>query len=198
MKFHFVDSTLVGESMIEVRWHGRGGQGGFTASRLLGIAASLFQNKKALAFPSFGPERRGAPVLAFTKIDEKKIDDRSDVENCDYAVILDETLINQSLAGGMKSDCKIVINTQTPELYKDIFAETCKIFYVDATQIALDLLKRPITNTAMLGALASVSDDFCIDSCKKSIELELKPSLAEKNIKVIDAAFNSVKEYKRD
>lgn len=58
--------------MKEIRWHGRGGQGGFTASRLLGIAAGMFQDKHALAFPSFGPERRGAPVLAFTKIDDKK------------------------------------------------------------------------------------------------------------------------------
>ena len=59
--------------MKEIRWHGRGGQGGFTASRLMGIAAGMFEEKYALAFPSFGPERRGAPVLAYTKIDDKKI-----------------------------------------------------------------------------------------------------------------------------
>jgi pyruvate ferredoxin oxidoreductase gamma subunit len=66
--------------MVEIRWHGRGGQGGFTVSRLLGMAASLFGDKYALAFPAFGPERRGAPVLAFTKIYDKKNLDRSEIE----------------------------------------------------------------------------------------------------------------------
>ena len=79
--------------MKEIRWHGRGGQGGFTVSRLLGIAAGMFENKHALAFPSFGPERRGAPVLAFTKIDDSKIHDRSEVNQCDYVVVMDETLV---------------------------------------------------------------------------------------------------------
>jgi len=73
--------------MIDIRWHGRGGQGSFTASKLLGVAVTIYGDKHALAFPSFGPERRGAPVLAFTKIDNKKIHDRSEVKLCDYIVI---------------------------------------------------------------------------------------------------------------
>ena len=72
--------------MLEVRWHGRGGQGGFTAARLLGLAAALYEGKYALAFPSFGPERRGAPVLGFTRIDEKRITDRSAVTALSYGV----------------------------------------------------------------------------------------------------------------
>ncbi len=80
--------------MIEVKWHGRGGQGGFTAARFLGLSAALFENKYTLAFPSFGPERRGAPVLGFTKIDTSPIRDRSAVRTCDYVVVLDETSVS--------------------------------------------------------------------------------------------------------
>ena len=74
--------------MLEIRWHGRGGQGAFTAARLLG-AAALFDGQFALAFPSFGPERRGAPIQAFTRLDGRRIGDRSALRACDFAVVLD-------------------------------------------------------------------------------------------------------------
>jgi pyruvate ferredoxin oxidoreductase gamma subunit len=182
--------------MVEIRWHGRGGQGGFTVSRLLGMAVSLFNGKHAIAFPAFGPERRGAPVLAFTKIDDKKIDDRSEVEFCDYVVIMDETLIGPITGNGLKEDTCIIINTVNPEKYVKSFPSTNKIFYLDATQIALDVLKRPITNTTMLGALIAVSNITDLDSCKKSIDNELKAAIAEKNKLVIERAFAEVKEYR--
>ena len=79
--------------MIEVLWHGRGGQGAFTAARLLGAAASLDDKRYALAFPSFGPERRGAPMRAFTKIDTVQIGDRSAVSKADFVIYLDGTLL---------------------------------------------------------------------------------------------------------
>lgn len=183
--------------MIEIRWHGRGGQGGFTVSRLLGMATSLFNGKNAIAFPAFGPERRGAPVLAFTKIDDHKIDDRSEVEFCDYVVIMDETLINSSLTSGLKDESVIIINTQNPEKYSRFFPKTNRIFYIDATHIALEVLKRPITNTTMLGALVKVSNVTDLDACYKSIDKELNPSIASKNKLVIEKAFNEVKEYQR-
>jgi len=183
--------------MIEIRWHGRGGQGGFTVSRLLGMAASLFNGKHAIAFPAFGPERRGAPVLAFTKIDDCKIDDRSEVEFCDYVVIMDETLINNSLTTGLKDESVIIINTQHPEKYSEFFPSPNRIFYIDATQIALDILKRPITNTTMLGALVKVSEVTDLDSCYQSIDKELNSAIAGKNKLVIERAYNEVKEYQR-
>ncbi|MFA7057300.1 MAG: 2-oxoacid:acceptor oxidoreductase family protein [Candidatus Cloacimonadales bacterium] len=183
--------------MIEIRWHGRGGQGSFTVSRLLGMAATLFNGKHAIAFPAFGPERRGAPVLAFTKIDEYKIDDRSEVEFCDYVVIMDETLINASMTKGLKNDSVIIINTQNPERYNDVFPLKNKIFHIDATQIALDILKRPITNTTMLGALVKVSEVTDLEACYNSIDKELPPAIAEKNKLVIEKAFNEVQEYRR-
>ena len=183
--------------MIEIRWHGRGGQGGFTVSRLLGMAASLFNGKHAIAFPAFGPERRGAPVLAFTKIDDYKIDDRSEVEFCDYVVIMDETLINKTLSTGLKDESVIIINTQHPEKYGELFPSPNRIYYIDATQIALEVLKRPITNTTMLGALVKVSEVTDLDACYQSIDKELSLAIAEMNKKVIEKAYNEVKEYQR-
>ncbi|MBK5241799.1 2-oxoacid:acceptor oxidoreductase family protein, partial [Clostridium sp.] len=101
--------------MIEVRWHGRGGQGSFTIARLLGMAASVFGGEYAQAFPSFGPERRGAPVLGFTRIDSEKITDRSEVDQCDYVVVLDETLWGPSVLSGLKENAIIIVNTDSPE-----------------------------------------------------------------------------------
>jgi len=92
--------------VIEVRWHGRGGQGAFTAARLLG-AAALCDRKFALAFPSFGPERRGAPILAFTRIDGRRIVDRSALRSCDFAVVLDETLMGPHAADGIRQGRRV-------------------------------------------------------------------------------------------
>ncbi|MBE9469095.1 MAG: 2-oxoacid:acceptor oxidoreductase family protein [Bacteroidetes bacterium] len=178
--------------MIEVRWHGRGGQGGFTVSRLLGMSAALFENKYAMAFPSFGPERRGAPVLAFTRIDNNKITDRSEVKECDYVVVMDETLINEKIIDGLKNDGTILINTKNPQKYSDIL-KSCKVVSIDATSIALDILKRPITNTAMFGALVAVSNVVSLDSALKSIETEMKPSLVQKNIELVKKSYEIIR-----
>lgn len=180
--------------MIEIRWHGRGGQGGFTVSRLLGMAATLFEGKQSIAFPSFGPERRGAPVLAFTKIDDEKINDRSEVEECDYVVVMDETLIDATMKAGVTDKTAIIINTTKPEKYIDVFPNN-KIFYLNATKIALDTIKRPITNTCMLGALVKVSEVCSLESCYKSLEKEMNPKLVSVNKLVVEKAYNEVMEY---
>ena len=178
--------------MKEIRWHGRGGQGGFTASRLLGIAASVHGNKHALAFPSFGPERRGAPVLAFTKIDDSKINDRSEVQESDYVVVMDETLVVPSIVKGIKHGACVLINTQNPEKYTSLLKDF-KVVGIDATSIAMEILGRPITNTAMYGALAAASGLVSLESVQKSIQTEMKPSLADKNIKIVERAFETIK-----
>lgn len=179
--------------MIEVRWHGRGGQGGWTAARLLGKSAALFEDKHALAFPSFGPERRGAPVLGFTKIDDKKILDRSEVENSDFVVILDDTLINENTSKGIKDDGVIIINTIDQKKF-DTYFPGKKIVTVDATGIAMEILGRPITNTAMLAALVSATEIVSLDALKKAVIDELSPNIVEKNIKVIEEAYDKVRE----
>jgi len=98
--------------MIEVRWHGRGGNGAFTAAKLLGNAASIHEGKAAQAFPSFGPERRGAPVLGFTRISDEVITDHSQVYECDCVVVLDETLCEVvDTTAGLKDDSTYIINS---------------------------------------------------------------------------------------
>lgn len=173
--------------MKEIRWHGRGGQGGFTASRLLGIAAGMFEGKHALAFPSFGPERRGAPVLAFTKIDDKKILDRSEVVACDYVVVMDETLINKALCKGVKDEVVFIINSTNPAKHE--LLKNYRVVAIDATGIALDVLKKPITNTAMYGALVAASGLVSLESAQNSIRQEMKPALIDRNVEIVNRAF---------
>ena len=177
--------------MKEIRWHGRGGQGGFTASRLLGIAASIHGGKHALAFPSFGPERRGAPVLAFTKIDDSKIHDRSEVQWSDYVVIMDETLINPDIAKGIKPGAVVVINSGNPERYPEL--KDFRVVAIDATSLAMEVLGKPITNTAMYGALVAASGVVSLEAALESIKTEMNAALAEKNIRIVKSAYETVK-----
>ena len=180
--------------MKEIRWHGRGGQGSFTVARLLGKASALFENKSALAFPSFGPERRGAPVKGFTKISDQKITDRSEVQECDYVVVLDETLIDENIKKGLKKDGVIIINSSQPEKYTELSDVRTVAF--DATSLALEVLGRPITNTAMLGALIAVSDIVSLETAQKGIENEMKKSIIQKNIEVVKRSWELVKNSK--
>lgn len=178
--------------MIEIRWHGRGGQGGFTAARLLGAAAALFEHKYALAFPSFGPERRGAPVLGFTRIDDRKITDRSEVRECDYVVVLDETLVDASVVRGLKPGGTVVLNSADPKKYEALRGFSVRA--IDATALALEILKKPITNTAMLGALAAVSAVVHPESLVAAVEREMKPALAAANRRILETAFARMQE----
>ena len=180
--------------MKEIRWHGRGGQGSFTVARLLGKAAALFEDKSALAFPSFGPERRGAPVKGFTKISDHKITDRSEVQECDYVVVLDETLIDENIKKGLKKDGVVIINSSQPEKYTEL--SNVKTIAFDATSLALGVLGRPITNTAMLGALIAVSDIVSLEAAQKGIENEMKKSIIQKNIEVVKRSWELVKNSK--
>ena len=98
--------------MIEILWNGRGGQGAFTAARILGAAWALKNERNyALAFPSFGPERRGAPVRAFTKLSDRPINNRSEIRLSDFTVYLDDTLFNDTALGNLKDGGKIILNT---------------------------------------------------------------------------------------
>lgn len=177
--------------MKEIRWHGRGGQGGFTASRLLGIAASVHGGKHALAFPSFGPERRGAPVLAFTKIDDTKIHDRSEVQESDFVVVMDETLIVPGFEKGIKENACVLINTRDVEQYREQL-KGFELRGIDATTLAMEVLGRPITNTAMYGALAAASGLVSKEAAIASIHTEMKPKLAQLNEKIVERAFELI------
>ena len=180
--------------MKEIRWHGRGGHGGFTAARLLGMAASIYGQSYAQAFPSFGPERRGAPVLGFTRIDSKPIYDHSKVYTCDYVVVLDETLLEAvNVREGLKPGGLLIINSiRDPKWFAT--DDTFNIHTIDATSIALEILGQPVTNTTMLGALTAVSDLVSLDAVIKSIERTMPSDIQAKNKKAVETAYYRMKE----
>ena len=158
--------------MKEILWLGRGGQGAFTAAKLLGAAyAAKSEDAYSLAFPSFGPERRGAPVRAFTKLDSKPILDRSETELADYIVILDETLYADGLQKLLKPGGQIIVNTRTEK-------PDWKAFDGDTLAKSLRL---PVVNTVMLGALSGVSGVVSVSDLETAIEGYLAPKIREKN-----------------
>ncbi len=142
--------------MIEVRFHGRGGQGAVTSAELV-AQAGIGKGYYAQAFPSFGPERRGAPVLAFLRVSDKPIRLRSKVYRPDHVVILDPTLLSTvNVAEGLKEGGFVVINSNKPaDVLRQMFPGH-NIAFVDASHIAREELGVPITNTTMLGALLKV------------------------------------------
>ena len=183
--------------MLEVRWHGRGGNGAFTAAKLLGYSASINEGRYAQAFPSFGPERRGAPVQAFTRISDEVITDHSQVYSCDCVVVLDETLCDVvDVASGLKENSVLIINSQkNPEAFKSRpgFEDAKKVITFDATQIALDVLGTPIVNTVMLGAAVAACNLVSLDAVMGAVDGMMSPNLREKNKKAIQAAYDLVK-----
>lgn len=174
--------------MKEIRWIGRGGQGAFTASKILG-AAALRSGKYAMAFPSFGPERRGAPLQAFTKIADDKISDRSEIIKADYIVVLDETLYTGDLVDDLKDGGRIILNTS-----RDLNEES--ITTIDGLGLALEILGRPITNTAMVGALVGVSDLVELDYVTGSLEDHLPKKIVSKNKALVDEAYRRIQNAK--
>lgn len=167
--------------MIEVLWHGRGGQGAFTAARLLGAASSLSEGRHALAFPSFGPERRGAPMRAFTKMDDVPIGDRSAIVRADYVVYLDDTLLGADYADELKRGGMVLVNSV------QAFGDE-HIVSIDADGISEAILGRAIPNTVFLGALSVVCDRVEDADVKEAIRQYMPDNLHARNIAVVDAA----------
>lgn len=173
--------------MIEVLWHGRGGQGAFTAARLLGAAASLADGRYALAFPSFGPERRGAPMRAFTKMDGAPIGDRSAIERADYVVYLDDTLLANGWEAELKPGGMVLVNSVRT-------FDNERIMALDADGISTDVLGRAIPNTVFLGALAALSDQVSVSDVEEAIRQYMPAKLHDKNIAIVREAHKQVEE----
>ena len=171
--------------MTEILWHGRGGQGAFTAARLLGDAYSLRDNAYALAFPSFGPERRGAPIRAFTKLDEKPIGNRSEITKSNYSIFLDDTLFSEKSFRELKQNGIILLNT------KKHFDDP-RVITLDGDGIAARILGLPITNTILLGAFAAVSHEISLEEINEAIRQTMPRRLHEKNIAAVKAAYEEV------
>ena len=165
--------------MFEVRFHGRGGQGAVMAAQTLAEAA-VIEGNYAVAFPFFGAERRGAPVLAFTRIDSGKIYSKTQVYNPDCVVVLDDSLLDTiDVVSGIKPEGFVVINSKDKPQDIDLGMEL-RTGAVDATSVALEILKAPITNTAILGALSKVTGIVSIESIEQAIKRRFGEKLGEK------------------
>lgn len=183
------------KSLNEIRFHGRGGQGAWTASLLL-AQAGLREGKYIQSFPTFGPERAGAPITAFTRISEEPIHLHSSVYKPDVVVVLDPTLMGPAVVEGLKPETKIVVNTeQSPEEIRSIMGvPEGKIYVLDATSLAIKILGRPITNTAMLGAVVKVTGMVEIDSMLHVVGERFSGRIGELNKTLIKTTYEEVAE----
>lgn len=174
--------------MQEIRFHGRGGQGTVTSAEFLAQAA-IMQGKYARAFPSFGAERRGAPVTAYCRISKKPIYLRSVIEYPDIVVVQDSSLFRSfDVASGLSKDGILIVNsTNDPSSFAA--GELQKVVTVDASRIALDFLKLPITNTVLLGALVRVAGIISMDSLIMAIKRRFNEEMALHNILALKRAF---------
>jgi 2-oxoacid:acceptor oxidoreductase gamma subunit (pyruvate/2-ketoisovalerate family) len=181
--------------ILEVRWHGRGGQGAWTASELLARAA-IAEGKYIQSFPEFGPERMGAPVTAFTRISTEPIKIHCAVYNPDVVAVLDPTLLKAvDVAQGLdKEHGNIVINTKDApsEIRKMLSSHGGKVWTVEASDISLKILGMPITNTAMLGAVARVTGIVSLDTVERMINERFRSDVATKNWAVVKEAYQGV------
>jgi pyruvate ferredoxin oxidoreductase gamma subunit len=176
-------------NMIEIRWHGRGGQGAVTSVELLALAA-IHEGKFAQGFPSFGPERRGAPVMAFTRVDDKHIRLRCKILNPDVVVVLDPGLLKiQNPPADLKENGIIVLNTsKTAEEIRREYGYKHTLALVDADKVAREVLGVPIVNTTMLGALLKATNVVKIESLEHPLK-ERFGGIAAKNFNALKVAY---------
>jgi len=179
--------------MFEIRFHGRGGQGAVTSAELLAIGA-IAEGKYAQAFPSFGPERRGAPVIAFSRVSDAPIRLRTKVEAPEAVVVLDPSLLAiVKVAAGMHDDSVIIINSGHPkaQLAEQIGVPVERLATVNASHIAREEIGRVITNTTMLGALVKVTGITSPEPVIAALKARFG-RIAEGNIKAFNRAAKEV------
>lgn len=190
------------DGLIEIRWHGRGGQGAKTASLLLADAA-FNTGKYIQGFPEYGPERMGAPITAYNRISDKPITIHSNIYEPDYVVVVDDTLLETvPVTDGLKSTGAIVINTtkNVEEIKKLLKGYEGKVYKIDARKISEEALGRYFPNTPMLAAIVKVSkvmsDEELLNDMKGSFKHKFakKPEVIEGNMKALEMALNSVEE----
>ena len=184
------------KNIVEFRWHGRGGQGAWTASELLARTA-LYEGKYIQSFPEFGPERMGAPVTAFTRISTEPIRIHCAVYEPDIVVVLDPSLLKTvPVTSGVNENGIIIVNSvdEPAKVRENLKTEKGKIWTIPATQIALKILGMPITNTAMLGIVARATKIVSLESIEKIVKERFRQDLAEKNFAVIKEAYQEAKQ----
>jgi 2-oxoacid:acceptor oxidoreductase gamma subunit (pyruvate/2-ketoisovalerate family) len=189
---------LFGGSLLtlkEFRWHGRGGQGAWTASEILARAA-IHEGKYIQSFPEFGPERMGAPVKAYTRISDEPIRLHCAVYNPQVAAVMDPTLlVTVPVTEGLGKTGILIVNTpkEPKEIKEELKMVEGNVWTVPATDIAMRILGREITNTAMLGVVARATGIVKMESIEKAVKERFPEPLAEKNIGVIKEAYMEAK-----
>lgn len=186
---------------MEIRWHGRGGQGAKTASLLLADAAFNTGNF-VQGFPEYGPERMGAPITAYNRISNEKIRVHSNIYEPDYVVVVDETLLSTiDVTAGLKTSGAIIVNTEKSpaEITKYLNGYSGKVCTIDARDVSMKTLGKYFPNTPMLGAIVKVSgvmtEDAFLNDMKNSFahKFASKPEVIEGNTKAIELAMREVK-----
>ncbi|MDI3534061.1 MAG: pyruvate ferredoxin oxidoreductase gamma subunit [Thermosediminibacterales bacterium] len=188
-------------NVIEIRWHGRGGQGAKTAALLLAQSASQV-GKFVQGFPEYGPERMGAPVTAFNRISDKEIRIHSSIANPDVVVILDPTLIGGTadVTAGAQDSIFVINTSKTPqEMREKLKISGGKVFTVDAGKIAEETIGKNIPNTPLMGALIKATGiipfEGFLEDTKRQLKKKFKskPEVIDGNIKAIERAYQEVK-----
>jgi pyruvate ferredoxin oxidoreductase gamma subunit len=186
---------------IEIRWHGRAGQGVVTAAATLADVLSSEKELHVQAFPEFGAEKRGAPVLAFNRISKKPIRSHSQVYYPDIIIVTDPSLLGMvDITSGAKDDAFFIMNTtfDTSLIRKRLSLKGKKIYSLDAYTIASDELGRAIPNVPMVAALVKITELIDLKKFKEKIKIslakKLRPEIVEMNLKTIDRALKEVKE----
>ena len=188
-------------NLIEIRWHGRGGQGAKTASLLLADAA-FNTGKYIQGFPEYGPERMGAPITAYNRISDNPITVHSNIYEPDYVVVVDDTLLETvPVTDGLKENGAIIINTtKSPEtIKKSLNGYKGNIYTIDARKISIETLGKYFPNTPMLAAIVKVSeimsDEAFLEDMKDSFKHKFakKPEVIDGNMKALEMALKEVK-----
>ena len=188
------------DNLIEIRWHGRGGQGAKTASLLLADAA-FNTGKYIQGFPEYGPERMGAPITAYNRISDKPITIHSNIYEPDYVVVVDDSLLESvDVTAGLKKTGAIVINSTKDgeELKKNLKGYEGEVYKIDARKISVEALGRYFPNTPMLAAIVKVSqvmtDQAFLNDMQGSFKHKFakKPEVIEGNMKAIEMALKEV------
>ncbi|RFA94673.1 2-oxoacid:acceptor oxidoreductase family protein [Pyrobaculum aerophilum] len=167
--------------LLEVRFHGRGGQGMVTAAQVL-AAAAILEGKYAQAFPEFGPERRGAPVKSYLRISDRPIYIREPILRPDVIVVADQSLFKaENPLEGAKENTILVVN--------GAYKAPIKTYYVDATSLAMKVLGRPIVNTAIIGAVVKATGLVSLSSVAEALKKYFSGRLYDLNLKLVETAY---------
>ncbi|MFH1830724.1 MAG: 2-oxoacid:acceptor oxidoreductase family protein [Pseudomonadota bacterium] len=176
--------------MIEIRFHGRGGQGAVTSAELIALAA-IEQGKYAQSMPAFGPERRGAPVQAYLRVSDKPIRIRAEILEPDVVVVLDESLLEVANAvSGLKNGGLLVVNTTaSPDEIRKRVGWKGKVATVDALTIAMETLRVPITNTTLIGAMIKAKEIVPLATIEAPVKHRFNEKIAARNITAMKQAY---------